>query len=54
MNPVRWLLKMRAWAQHPPSPQKVWLVLGVVGFCLILVAVEKTIGWPEWLTLQKR
>jgi hypothetical protein len=48
-----WLLRMKRWAQHPPSPRKVMLVLGVIAACLALVAVERFIGWPEALTVER-
>jgi len=47
-----WLLRMRQWVQHPPSKQRVILVLIVIGICLALYAVEHWIGWPEALSVQ--
>ena len=49
MNPL-WLLRMKRWVQHPPSKARVLLVLAVVAICLLLVAIEHTVGWPEALT----
>lgn len=46
-----WLLRMRRWVQHPPSPRTVWLILGLIAFLLLLVAVERIWGWPEALTV---
>jgi hypothetical protein len=48
MNP-NWLLRMAQWARNPPSPQRVKLVLAVIGLCLVLFAIERGIGWPAWL-----
>ncbi|MGR1582225.1 hypothetical protein ACSSNL_12250 [Thalassobius sp. S69A] len=48
-----WFLRMAKWARHPPSAKRVRLVLGVIALCLILVAIERWIGWPEALTVQK-
>ena len=48
-----WFLRMAKWARHPPSAKRVRLVLGVIALCLILVAIERWIGWPEALTAQK-
>lgn len=48
---MTWLLRMARWARHPPSPGRVQLVFVVVALCLLLVAVETWIGWPEWMTL---
>jgi hypothetical protein len=28
-------------------------VLGVVAACLLLVLLERLVGWPEWLTVEK-
>ena len=49
-----WLVRMKRWVLHPPSPLKVAVVLGVVAFVLGLAAVEHFIGWPEALTVDGR
>ena len=51
MNPL-WLMRMARWAKHPPPAGRVALVVGVIVLCLALVAVEKFIGWPDWLTTE--
>lgn len=53
MNYLSWLIRARRWAQHPPSGQQVLVVLGVIGFCLLIVGVEKFVGWPDWLTVNR-
>lgn len=53
MNP-RHFLRMAHWARHPPSAKRVKLVLAVVVVCLIIVGIERFIGWPEALTLDKQ
>ena len=53
MSPRHWL-RMAKWARHPPSATRVKLVLGVVVVCIVIVAVERYIGWPEALTLEKQ
>ncbi|PIE13783.1 MAG: hypothetical protein CSA70_03440 [Rhodobacterales bacterium] len=50
MNPLHFL-RMARWARHPPSAWRVRLVLGVVAVCLLLVAIERFVGVPDWLTL---
>lgn len=50
MNP-RWMIRMARWAHRPPSWGRVKLVFGVVALCLLLVAIERYIGWPDWATL---
>jgi hypothetical protein len=50
---MMWLLRMRRLLQHPPSKQRVILVLVVLAFCVAIVGVEKLWGWPDWLTVNK-
>lgn len=45
-----WLLRMRRWAQNPPSAGRVKLVLAVLAFCLALYAIERWVGWPDALS----
>ncbi|PZX19938.1 hypothetical protein LX81_00402 [Palleronia aestuarii] len=45
-----WLLRAKRWAAHPPSAGRVALVLAVIAVCLLLYAVDRFVGWPEWLT----
>ncbi|WP_395002669.1 hypothetical protein [Cypionkella sp.] len=42
---------MAKWVRNPPSPQRVRLVFMVVALCLIVIGVEKLIGWPAWMTV---
>lgn len=51
MNQLLWLLRAKRWVQNPPSWGRVKLVLAVIGLCLALVAVERLVGWPDWLTV---
>lgn len=51
---LTWLLRMARWARHPPSWGRVKLVVAVVVLCLLLVAVERIWGWPDWLTTNGR
>lgn len=53
MNLMIWLLRAKRWAQNPPSARQVMLVLAVIAACLALFAVERFIGWPDWLTVNK-
>ncbi|MWD29486.1 hypothetical protein E0K89_018565 [Aquicoccus sp. SCR17] len=52
MNPI-WFLRMSRWARNPPSWRKVLLVLAVIALCLALYAVERWIGWPDWMTAER-
>ncbi|HHI70773.1 MAG TPA: hypothetical protein ENJ91_07205 [Rhodobacteraceae bacterium] len=47
----RYLLRMAKWARHPPSAKRVKLVIGVIVICLIIYAIERWIGVPDWLQL---
>ena len=46
----RWFLRMARWGRNPPGEKQVKLVLGVIAICLALFAVERLVGWPDWLT----
>ncbi|MFA8384292.1 MAG: hypothetical protein ACEPO2_01610 [Pelagibaca sp.] len=37
--------------RHPPSLAKIKLGLAVIAVCLSIYAVERWIGWPDWMTL---
>lgn len=50
---MNWLLRMAQWARNPPSPARVKLVLGVVAACILLVVLERIVGWPDALTVEK-
>jgi hypothetical protein len=50
LNP-RQMLRMSKWARNPPSTQRVKLVAGIIVVCLVLFAVERMFGWPDWLTV---
>lgn len=49
---LRWLWRMSRWARNPPSEGRVKLVFGVIAICLVLFAIERIWGWPDWLTLE--
>ena len=50
---LRHLLRMSKWARNPPSEKRVKLVIGIVVICLILFAIERWIGVPEWLQMER-
>lgn len=52
MNNYRWLLKAKRWAQNPPSESRVKLVIALIVVCLVVVALERWVGWPDWATLE--
>ena len=49
--PLRRLLRMALRARRPASERRVKLVLGAIALALALFAVERLLGWPDWLTL---
>lgn len=51
MDPFRWLLRAKRWAQNPPSEKRVILVIGVILACLALFAADRWIGLPDWMHL---
>lgn len=50
---LTWLIRMAKWARRPPSAKMVVMVLGIVGFCLVLFAIERFIGWPDWASIER-
>jgi hypothetical protein len=48
-----WLIRAKRWQQNPPSWKRIKLVFGVVLACAILVGIEKTIGVPDWMQLER-
>lgn len=47
---MRWFLRMARWARNPPSAKQVRFVLAIVAFCVLLYAIERLYGWPDWAT----
>jgi len=52
MNPI-WFLRMKRWAQRPPSWWKVKLVIAVVCICFVLYGLEQTGLLPEWMAADR-
>ncbi|CUH62543.1 hypothetical protein TG4357_00169 [Thalassovita gelatinovora] len=49
---MHWLFRMSKWARNPPSERQVKLVLAVIAVCFMIYAVERWIGWPDWMTIE--
>jgi hypothetical protein len=47
-----WLLRMKRWADNPPSCGQVKLVFGILLASALLYAYEYFYGWPDFLTLE--
>ncbi|MDJ0822126.1 MAG: hypothetical protein QNJ09_10020 [Paracoccaceae bacterium] len=52
MNPL-WFLRMSKWARNPPSAKRVKLVFAIVALCFVLFAIERWIGWPDALSVER-
>ncbi|WP_168771033.1 hypothetical protein [Palleronia sediminis] len=50
---LSWLLRARRWAHNPPSMGRVKFVLAIVAICVLLFAIERVWGWPDWLTPER-
>lgn len=48
MRNLNQLLRMKRWAQNPPSLKRVLLVFGVVAACLVIVGLDWMGWWPDW------
>ena len=48
---LRQMLRMSKWARNPPSARMVMMVAGIVVVALLIVGVEKYLGWPDFLSL---
>jgi len=54
MDPLaRLLIRLAQWLRHPPSRQRVGLMLAVLALVLIIALFERLHGWPEWLTVNQ-
>lgn len=49
MDPLRWMMKAKRWAQNPPSMRQVIFYLAIIAACLAIFALEWFGAWPEWL-----
>jgi hypothetical protein len=54
MDPLtRLLFTLARWFRHPPSPRMARVMLAALLLSLAIVAVERWIGWPEWLQAER-
>ena len=52
MSPL-WLFRMSRWARKPPSAKAVKMVLIILTICFVVYAIERWIGWPDALTVER-
>ncbi len=48
---IRHAARIKKWAKNPPGEKQVKLFFAIVAICLVLFAIERVIGWPDWLTM---
>ncbi|SLN37323.1 hypothetical protein ROJ8625_01701 [Roseivivax jejudonensis] len=51
---LHWLMRMRRWAQNPPSWKMVKFVFAIIAICAALFSVERYVGLPEWMNAAPR
>jgi hypothetical protein len=49
----RILPRLAIWIRRPPSPRRMLLIAVVVAAALVIVGIEKYVGWPEALTVER-
>lgn len=49
----RLLPRLAIWIRRPPSPQKLLLIAIVIVAALAIAGIEKYVGWPEALTVER-
>ncbi|WP_417277661.1 hypothetical protein [Celeribacter sp.] len=50
---MRWMLRAKRWAQNPPSAKRVKFTFAIIAACIALYAVEKTVGLPDWMQVER-
>jgi len=50
----RWLFRMKRWVQNPPSENRVKFILAILAICLLVVALERLFGVPDWMQMSPR
>ncbi|MBW4960991.1 hypothetical protein [Sulfitobacter sp. CW3] len=48
-----WFMRMKRWAQNPPSPRRVKFIFAIVLVAAIIFGLEYAGYWPEWLTAKR-
>ncbi len=49
----RLLPRLAMWVRRPPSPRRMLIIAVVVAAALAIAGIEKYVGWPEALTVEK-
>ncbi len=48
---IHWMMRMKRWAQNPPSWSRVKFVFYIILACAFLYAYEYFYGWPNFLSV---
>lgn len=49
----RILPRLAIWIRRPPSPRRMLMIAIVVAAALAIVGIEKYVGWPDALTVER-
>lgn len=49
----RLLPRLAMWVRRPPSPRRMLIIAVVVVAALAIAGIEKYVGWPEALTVER-
>ncbi len=49
----RLLPRLAMWIRRPPSPRRMLIIAVVVAAALAIAGIERFVGWPEALTVEK-
>lgn len=49
----RLLPRLAMWIRRPPSPRRMLIVAVVVAAALAIAGIERYVGWPEALTVER-
>lgn len=50
---VRLLARAAIWVRRPPPPRVAAAIFGAVAIAVLIVLVERGIGWPDWATAER-
>ena len=53
MDFFRLLVRMSLWVRRPPSREWLTAAIVVLIVAIVLVAIERTVGWPDALTVER-
>lgn len=54
MDPLARILAQAAiWLRRPPSRTQALVMLGALVAALVVVAVERWVGWPDWARAER-